>query len=409
MAPMAEPSASSRSSRTYDVVLLGATGFTGGLTADYLAEHGPDGLRWAIAGRSKEKLEKVRDRLGAAGDDVDLVVVDSSDEAGLRDMAAQSRVVVTTVGPYLEHGGPLVAACAQEGTDYVDLTGEPEFVDRMYVEHQATAEASGARIVHCAGFDSIPHDLGAYFTIKELADELGGEITAPVTMRGVVRSNGTFSGGTFHSALNAFSRARQMREAMQARKRVEPRPEGRRSRAVAGKPQRDSTLGYWLLPLPTIDPFVVARSGAALPSYGPDFRYSHYAGTKTLRYAAGGAVGASALAVAAQVPPVRNTLKKRVPQGSGPSQGRRDASWFSVEFVAGSRPSDGSGTVEVRTKVSGGDPGYTETAKMLAEAGLCLAFDENPATSGQVTTAQAMGAALLARLQAADIRFERVA
>ncbi len=392
----------SPSSRTYDLVLLGATGFTGGLTADYLAAHAPEGVRWAIAGRSKEKLEAVRDRLGAGADAVDLVVVDSSDEAALRDMAASTKVVVTTVGPYLEHGGPLVSACAQEGTDYVDLTGEPEFVDRMYVEHQATAEASGARIVHACGFDSIPHDLGAYFTIQQLADEVGGEITKPVTMRGVARSNGTFSGGTFHSALNAFARAKQMRDAMQARKRVEPRPEGRRSKAVTGKPMRDKVLGYWLLPLPTIDPFVVARSGAALASYGPDFRYSHYAGTKTLRYAAGGAAGAGAIGVAAQIPPVRNLLKKRVPQGTGPSEGRREKSWFTVEFVA---ESDGT---TVQTKVKGGDPGYTETAKMLAESGLCLALDDNPPTAGQVTTAQAMGDALLARLQAAGISFERV-
>ncbi len=398
MAPMAQSS----DPRTYDLVLLGATGFTGGLTADYLAAHAPEGVRWAIAGRSKEKLEQVRDRLGVRADGVDLVVVDSSDEAALRDMATSTKVVVTTVGPYLEHGGPLVAACAQEGTDYVDLTGEPEFVDRMYVEHQATAEASGARIVHACGFDSIPHDLGAYFTIQQLAEEVGGEITAPVTMRGVVRSNGTFSGGTFHSALNAFARARHMRDAMQARKRVEPRPEGRRSKAAGGKPTRDKELGYWLLPLPTIDPFIVARSGAALASYGPDFRYSHFAGTKTLRYAAGGAAGAGAIAVASQIPPIRNLLKKRVPQGSGPSEGRRDASWFSVEFVA-----ESAGTT-VRTKVSGGDPGYTETAKMLAESGLCLALDDNPVTSGQVTTAQAMGDALLARLQAAGIEFERV-
>ncbi|WP_322937739.1 saccharopine dehydrogenase family protein [Nocardioides bizhenqiangii] len=393
---------SSGSPRTYDLVLLGATGFTGGLTADYLAEHAPDGLRWAIAGRSKEKLERVRERLGAGAETVDLLVADSSDEASLRDLASQTKVVATTVGPYLEYGAPLVAACAQEGTDYADLTGEPEFVDRTYVDHQATAEASGARLVHACGFDSIPHDLGAYFTIRQLADAVGGEITEPVTMRGVVRSNGTFSGGTFHSALTAFGRARQMRDAMQARKRVEPRPEGRRSKAVAGKPGRDKLLGYWLLPLPTIDPFIVARSGAALPSYGPDFRYSHFAGTKTLRYAAGGAVGASALAVAAQVPPVRNTLKKRVPQGSGPSEGRRNASWFSVEFVAE------SGDTTVRTKVSGGDPGYTETAKMLAESTLCLALDDNPPTAGQVTTAEAMGDALLARLQAAGLTFARV-
>lgn len=386
-----------RDSRPYDVVLFGATGFTGGLTADYLAQHAPAELRWALAGRSKDKLERAKDRLGV---EVPLLVADSTDEASLADLAEQTKVVATTVGPYLQHGGPLVAACAEAGTDYADLTGEPEFVDRTYVTHNAVAEASGARLAHACGFDSIPHDLGAYFTIQQLAAEVGGEITAPVRMRGVVRSNGTFSGGTFHSAMTAFSRAKQMRDAMAARRRVEPRPEGRRSRAVAGKPTRDSELGYWLLPLPTIDPFIVARSGAALSSYGPEFSYSHYAGTKTLRYAAGGAVGASALALAAQVGPLREQLKKRVPQGEGPSDRRREKSWFTVDFVA-----ESAGTT-VRTQVGGGDPGYTETAKMLAESALCLALDDTPEVSGQVTTAQAMGDALLERLQKAGLTFE---
>lgn len=390
--------------RPYDVVLFGATGFTGGLTADYLAAHAPADLRWALAGRSEAKLAAVRDHLAVAQPrlaDLPLLVADARDPEALAEVARTTKVVATTVGPYIEHGGPLVAACAAAGTDYVDLTGEPEFVDRTYVEHNATAEGSGARIVHSCGFDSIPHDLGAYFTIQELARELGGEITAPVTMRGVVRSRAGFSGGTFHSALTAFSRARQMKEASSARRRMEPRPEGRRSRAVAGRPRRDGELGYWLLPLPTIDPFVVARSGAALPSYGPAFTYSHFAGTKTLRYAAGGAVGVTGLTLAAQVPPLRNALLKRVPQGEGPSAGRREKSWFTVDFVAS------SGGTEVRTRVSGGDPGYTETAKMLAESALCLALDDNPNVAGQVTTATAMGDALLLRLERAGISFER--
>ncbi|HWI43619.1 MAG TPA: saccharopine dehydrogenase NADP-binding domain-containing protein [Nocardioides sp.] len=393
------------SDRPYDLVLLGATGFTGGLTADYLAEHAPADLRWALAGRSEAKLEKVRARLAAKNPalaELPLLVADSSDAQSLMELAATTGVVATTVGPYLQHGGPLVAACAAAGTDYVDLTGEPEFVDRMYVEHHATAEASGARIVHACGFDSIPHDIGAFFTVKELAKEVGGEITAPVQLRGVVRSNGTFSGGTFHSAMAAFSRARQMAEAAKERRRLEPRPEGRRARAKAGKPTRDGELGYWLLPLPTIDPFVVARSGAALASYGPEFTYSHYAGTKTLRFAAAGAVGAPALALTAQVPPLRKALLKRVPQGEGPSVKRREKSWFTVDFLAE------SGGTTLRTQVSGGDPGYTETAKMLAESAMCLALDDNPVVAGQVTTATAMGDALLTRLQKAGITFKRV-
>lgn len=386
----------SEPTREYDVVLFGATGFTGALTADYLARHAPAGLRWALAGRNRGKLEAVRARLGDGAADVPLLHADSTDPASLAAVAGAARVVITTVGPYLAHGEPLVAACAEAGTDYVDLTGEPEFVDRVYLAHHATAERTGARIVHACGFDSVPHDLGALHAVQQLA------ATGPVRLRGVVRSNATFSGGTFHSALGQFSRARQMRSVMQERRRAEPRPEGRKVRAVQGKPHRDPVLGYWLLPLPTIDPFVVARSGAALPAYGPDFAYSHYAGTKTLRYAAGGALGAAAVMGAAQVPPLRSFLLGRVPAGNGPDEKRRGKSWFTVDFVA-----EGDGR-SVHTRVSGGDPGYDETAKMLAESALCLALDDNPPTAGQVTTAQAMGDNLLARLQAAGIRFEVV-
>jgi len=383
--------------RDLDLVLFGATGFTGGLTAAYLAQHAPRGLRWALAGRNLPKLEEVRAKLGPEHADTALLQADVTDQAALDAVVARARVVITTVGPYLEHGEPLVRACAEAGTDYVDLTGEPEFIDEMYVRYHAVAQRTGARIVHACGFDSIPHDLGALYTAKQLA------ATGPVTMRGVVRSAALASGGTFHSALGQFARPRQMRAAAAARKQVEPRPSGRRARAVAGRPTRDAELGFWLLPLPTVDPAIVARSAAALPVYGSDFRYSHFAGTKTLRYAVGGAVGASALMAAAQVGPVRRWLGGRMPQGQGPSEGRRARSWFTVDFVA-----EGDGRA-VHTRVSGGDPGYTETAKMLAEAALCLAFDDNPATSGSVTTAVAMGDALSARLQRAGIRFETIA
>ncbi len=385
--------------REFDLVLFGATGFTGGLTADYLARHAPAGLRWALVGRNQAKLEAVRRRLteiDPAHGDLELLVADATDPASLAAVASRSRVVVTTVGPYLAHGGPLVAACAEAGTDYVDLTGEPEFVDRMYLEHHATAQQTGARIVHACGFDSIPHDLGALFTVQEL------QPTGPVTMRGVVRASATFSGGTFHSAIAAASRGRQAQSVLKDRRRIEPRPEGRSVRAVAGKPHRDKLLGYWLLPMPTLDPLVVARSAAALASYGPEFRYSHYAGTKTLRYAVGGVAAIGALVVTSQIPPLRDFALGRVKQGDGPDQARREKSWFTVDFVA---ESEGR---TVRTRVSGGDPGYDETAKMLSESALCLAFDDNPVTAGQVTTAQAMGDNLLARLRAAGMRFETV-
>ncbi|WP_107704548.1 saccharopine dehydrogenase family protein [Nocardioides allogilvus] len=379
--------------RDFDIVLFGATGFTGQLTADYLARNAPEGLRWALAGRNQTKLEAVRDKLGLP--DLELLHADSTDPISLADVAARTRVVITTVGPYLQYGAALVAACADAGTDYVDLTGEPEFVDQMYLQHHETAVRTGARLVHACGFDSIPHDLGALHTVQQLPSDV------PITLRAVVRSGGMASGGTIHSALGQFSRAREMKAAYAARRRMEGKPaDGRSSRAVSAKPHRDPVLGYWLLPLPTIDPIIVARSGAALATYGPRFRYSHFAGTKTIRYAAGGAVAVGALAAAAQVRPVRNFLLGKVSAGDGPDEAKREKSWFTVDFVG-----EGGGRT-VRTRVSGGDPGYTETSMMLAESALCLAFDDNPPTAGQVTTAQAMGENLLARVQAGGLRFE---
>lgn len=394
-------SSSSRpASRELDLVLFGATGFTGGLTADYLASVAPASLRWGLAGRNLTKLGEVRSRLAAHDPryaDLPLLHADVADPGSLAAVAERTRVLATTVGPYLRHGEPLVRACADAGTDYLDLTGEPEFVDRMYLLHHATAVRTGARLVHACGFDSIPHDLGAYFTVRQL-----GPVTEPLTMRGVVRAGAGLSGGTFHSALEQFSRARQLRSAMAERRRTEPRPAGRSSRAVSAPPGRDQELGYWLVPLPTIDPAVVARSGAALPEYGPRFRYSHFAGTRTLRFAVGGAVAVGGLALGAQVSPLRRFLGSRVPQGEGPSPRHRERSWFTVDFLAE------TGGRQLRTRVSGGDPGYTETAKMLAEAALCLALDDTPPTAGQVTPAQAMGEQLLGRLQRAGLSFEVV-
>ena len=377
--------------REFDIVLFGATGFTGALTAEYLAANGPAGLRWALAGRSIDKLEKVRAQVGA---DVDLIVADSGDPASLAALASRTKVVLTTVGPYVGRGEALVGACADAGTDYCDITGEGEFVDTMYVAHHATAASTGARLVHGCGFDSIPYDLGAMFTVEHLPADV------PIDLRGVVRAGGLPSGGTFETALTGMSRARQIRAAAQARKRVEPKPVGRSSRAVAGKPHRDKLLNYWLLPLPTMDPAIVARSGAALPTYGPKFRYSHYAGTKTLPYAVGGAAVVAGLGLASQLKLTRDLLMKWYPAGDGPDPERRERSWFSVDFVGE------AGGETVRTRVSGGDPGYTETAMMLAESGLCLAFDDNPAVAGQVTTAQAMGANLMARVQAGGLKFQ---
>lgn len=286
-----------------------------------------------------------------------------------------------------------MAACAAAGTDYVDLCGEAEFIDRMYVRHEATARASGARLVHASGFDSVPYDLGVRYTVGLLPEGV------PIRVDGFVRTNAGFSGGTLSSALTAASRPVAMARAARERQRVEPRPVGRTVRAPFGPPVRSGETRTWGVPLPTLDPQIVARSAAALDRYGPDFRYRHYAGVRRLPIAVGGALGAGAVCALAQVPSARRWLSGRLEPGDGPSPERRARSWFKVRFVA-----SGGGT-RLITEVSGGDPGYDETAKMLAESALSLAFDDLPETAGQVTTAVAMGDALTARLQEAGIRF----
>jgi len=378
--------------RPYDIVLFGATGFVGTLTAEYLAAHAPDGLRWAVAGRSERKLEQLRERL-PGGEKVGVLRADVADPASLRELAGHARVVATTVGPYTTYGEDLVAACADTGADYLDLCGEPEFVDLTYIRHDARARETGARLVHGCGFDSIPHDLGAYFTVRQLPEGV------PLTVDGFVTADATFSGGTFASALNQFARVRPMLAAERDRKRHEPRLVGRRAAAPTGVPRFAREVGAWALPLPTIDAQIVGRSAKALERYGPDFRYRHYAAVRHLPVAVGGIAAVGGIFAAAQLPPARRWLSDRLKPGDGPSAEKRARSWFKVRFVG-----EGGGR-RVLTEVAGGDPGYGETAKMFAESALSLAFDDLPPTAGQVTTAVAMGDALTERLRGAGITF----
>ena len=317
--------------RDLDVVLLGATGFTGALTAEYLAENAPSGMRWALAGRNRGKLEAVRTRLAtldATLADLELIEADSADRPSLDAMVARTKVVISTVGPYVQFGEPLVAACAEAGTDYVDITGEPLFVDQMYVAHHATAEKSGARIVHSCGFDSIPHDLGAYYTVKELGAK------GPVAVRGVVRVGGHRLGRHLplgdghHVPVPGDPRGGQGPAGGRAQGRG-PLVEGRRGQAA---PRRGARL--------VAAPVAHHRRDHR----GPQRRR---AGRRTDRgsptpttpaprsrwNAAAVALGAGALMASAQVPPLKNFLLGRIKQGEGPDEARRAKSWFSVDFV----------------------------------------------------------------------------
>ena len=389
--------------RTYDVVIFGATGFTGGLTAAYLADSAPSEVRWALAGRSERKLRDIAAELaGRACPPAGVLVADVADEASLRAMAASTRVLATTVGPFDEYGEPVVRACAEAGTDYLDITGEPQFVDRTIERYDAKARETGAKIVSCCGFDSIPHDLGVLYTVDQLRQG-GRPLEAPVTIEGFVRSRGTFSGGTWHSAIRAFSQFREYTRS----KRVPAHHErhagagSRRVRGVRPTVHYEKEIGGWACPLPTIDPQVVLRSARMLDDYGPELSYGHYVRVKRLPTLVAGAAAVGSVFALAQLSPTRALLLKVKDPGQGPSEEERARAWFRVTFLART-----NGRTLV-TEVAGGDPGYTETSKMLAESALCLALERErtPDLTGVITPAAAMGRPLIERLERAGITF----
>ncbi|MCP3961182.1 MAG: saccharopine dehydrogenase [bacterium] len=378
------------SNRPYDVIVFGATGFTGKLVAEYLASNSRESPRWAIAGRSAERLAAVKSEL-ALSEEIATITADSSDQGSLRAMAEQARVVLTTVGPYQKYGGPLVAACVEAGTDYVDITGEPEFVNGVIEHHDDEARDKGLRIVNCCGFDSIPHDLGAYVMVQQFPDD------ATVKLEGFVSASGKFSGGTWQSAVNAMGRARQqLRGPRKA-------PTGdRKVRGLKTRARREAAVKGWVAPMPTIDPLVVLRSARALPVYGREFRYGHYIRVGSLAKLLALGVGVGSVFGLAQLKPTRNLLLKMRQSGDGPTPEERARGKFRVTFLG---TADGQ---RVIGEASGGDPGYGETSKMVAESALCLALDREqlPERFGVLTPAAAMADRLLERLRAAGLRFE---
>jgi short subunit dehydrogenase-like uncharacterized protein len=393
--------------RDHDIVLFGATGFTGRLTARYLATHAPAEARLALAGRDLERLNQLRSELSRDLPErqLDLLVADSGDLDALARLASSTRVVVSTVGPYLKYGEPLVAACVNAGTDYLDISGEWEFVDLMYLRYHDAAKQSGARLIHSCGYESIPFDLGALFTVGEIGSQ------TPIALQGFSQVSGSISGGTFHSAVNAIGRLKQGGLISRQRRSAERHaPDGgvtgdRRVRGVRGKAHRQPDAGGWVVPAPTIDPQHVLRSARLDPAYGPDFSYSNLLVTGSLARTAALTIGLAVLSTLAQLEPTRRLVLKLKRPGGGPDPQKRARSFFRVRFVA---QLDG-GSERMVTEVRGGDPGYGETAKMLAESALCLAFDELPDRGGgQWTPALVCGRPLIKRLVRAGIEFSVV-
>jgi short subunit dehydrogenase-like uncharacterized protein len=400
-------------SREFDMVLWGATGFTGRLVADYLVRNhlgGDTGLRLALAGRNKEKLEGIAKEVGAP--QLPILIGDSFDAESLNAIVSKAEVLVTTVGPYAKYGAELVGACVRNGTDYCDLTGETHFIAAMIDAHEEEAKRTGARIVHCCGYDSIPSDLGTLI-VQEAFKQRHGTYASQVKMA-AVQMKGAFSGGTIASMLNMVD---EMKENPGLRK-VLGNPYALNPKGVRGSDKGDQTgarfdkdLDMWTgaFIMAAINTRIVRRSHAlmGLP-WGEGFRYSEVMGTGKGAKGWSGAVsltvGLVAFMGSLALPFTRPFVEKRLPSpGEGPNKEARDKGSFKTLFVA-----LGDGQTERAVVSDQRDPGYGSTAVMLSEAALCLALEgaQLPSGGGILTPATAMGMRLVERLRAAGLTFE---
>ena len=403
---------SNREQRDYAVVLYGATSFVGQITAHYLAEFlstnkdkGGNTVTWAIAGRDEEKLNELQSKLASK---VDIIIANSDDAASLDTMTEQTQVIISTVGPYLKCGEPLIKSCASNGTDYVDLTGEAIFIKDMMDKYQEAAKQSGARIVNSCGFDSIPSDLGVYFTQKQA--EAKFDSACDVIHMRVKAAKGGLSGGTIASMATIFE---EVGKDKSRRKQVanpyllnddKNAPNVRQSNV--SKPEYDSEHKRWLAPfvMASINTRIIHRSNQLLGyEYGRDFRYDEAMwmkdGIKGKLTSYALSAGLLGFATAMMITPSRELLSKHVlpKSGSGPSEEEQENGYFDIRLFGKTANQE-----TIITKVTGDkDPGYGSTSRMLSQAALCLAQDisKEAVGGGFWTPASAMGDKLLARLE----------
>ncbi|MEN8722179.1 MAG: saccharopine dehydrogenase NADP-binding domain-containing protein [Alphaproteobacteria bacterium] len=404
--------------RPYDIIIFGATSFVGQILTSYMHKNYGlgQGLKWAIAGRSQDKMTTLMGDLNIDSADLPALVGDAADLDFLNDIAAQTRVIITTVGPYALYGSPMVEACAKQGTDYCDLTGEVQWMNKMIPLHNDTAKQSGARIVHTCGFDCIPTDLGVHF-LQEQALKQFGQPVSDVKMR-VHGMKGGMSGGTAASMVNMMKEAGKdpsLRKVLSDHYSLLPAdaPRGPEQNNP-GMLQRDTVTDSWIAPfmMAGIDTRVVHRSNALSGmSYGADFLYEEAmlvgSGVRGALAGAGMGVGMAAFLGLAALPPTRALLEKFVlpKPGEGPSPKAQEEGYYDIRFYGTTK--DGQ---TITTQVTGDrDPGYGSTAKMLGESALCLLkdVDRNATGGGVFTPSYAMGDALRERLiKNAGLTFE---
>jgi len=405
---------SRRDAATHEVVVFGATSFVGKILCRYLLDTygvGRD-LMWALAGRSRQKLEKVRADLGETAGSLELIEVDATDERSLRQMWQRACVVVSTVGPYALYGEPLVKACAESGTDYCDLTGEVQWIRRMIARYESTAKETGSRIIHCCGFDSIPSDLGVWFLQQE-AQARFGKVCSRVKLR-VKAARGGVSGGTIASLMNVLkgsSKDPEIRRQLANPFSLCMGNSGQGVKQPSGNDILfDKDFSSWTAPfiMSGINTRIVHRSNAILGyPYGNDFLYDESVLTGTGLRGWFRATASKLGLGLALLGPVRRMLARFVlpKPGQGPSLQQQQQGFFDIQLFG--RTDTGQ---TLRVRVAGDrDPGYGSTAKMLGEAAVCLARDVSKAecSGGFWTPASALGARLLTRLSSnAGVTFE---
>jgi short subunit dehydrogenase-like uncharacterized protein len=409
---------SNKTDTTYDIVVFGATSFVGQILTGYLLKTYGTGknLKWAIAGRSESKLGSLKADLGKPASSLPMIIADAADESALKAMCDQTRVVISTVGPYALFGEPLVKVCAETGTDYCDLTGEVQWIRKMVDRYEDAAKASGARIVHSCGFDSIPSDMGVWF-LQQQAEQTFGAPCRDVRMR-VKAAKGEFSGGTVASLVNAVKEAAA--DPAMRREMANPFsicPKGYRSETrqpnLKGA-EYDNELGVWLAPfvMSAINNRIVHRSNALQDArYGREFTYDEAMivgrGLKGRLTAYGVTAALGSFVTASAFRPSRWVVEKFVPKpGEGPNPEAQQAGFYDLRFVG--KTDDGK---TIKTKVLGDrDPGYGSTSKMLGEAGMCLAFDVADKPGGIWTPSSLMDGKLFDRLTGkAGLTFELLA
>lgn len=399
--------------RHFDFVLFGATSFVGKILCEYMINtYSNEDVKWAIAGRSASKIAALKSELGAKAADIPEIIANSNDEQSLSNMCQQTKVVVSTVGPYALYGEPLVKVCVESGTDYCDLTGEAQWIAAMIRKYQHAAEASGARIVNSCGFDSIPSDLGVLH-LQENSQQAFGEDCFRIKMR-VKAANGGFSGGTVASLINVVKEAKDnpglRRELANPYALCADGHPFFTRQATNNSPKFDSDFKRWIAPfvMAAINTRIVHRTNDLMDArYGNNFQYDEAMLMKSKRIAKTTGLVMGLFMLGASIKPTRVLMEKfLLPKpGQGPSKKEQEAGFFNLQFFG-----ETSGGKKIRTKVTGDkDPGYGSTAKMLAETAIFFAQTKPEKSGGFWTPASIFGMPLVERLtEKAGLTFDVV-